>query len=194
MDPDNTLASDAERESAVAQLRDACGEGRITLEELTERVEFAYTARTRAQLSKSVRDLPRPAAPVTPAPADDGFSTNLFALGDNIERKGRWVIDDGLKALAIIGDIKLDLRQAYFSSDTVLVNLRAVLGGVRIWVPEGVRVELDGRAVLGDKLVDIARPRPGAPCLQINAWTLGGSIRIANTRRRIGFFRALLGD
>ena len=34
-----TRASDAEREAVVGRLRDAAGEGRLTVEELAERIE-----------------------------------------------------------------------------------------------------------------------------------------------------------
>ena len=36
-----TRASDAEREAVVAHLRDAAGEGRLTVEELAERIDYA---------------------------------------------------------------------------------------------------------------------------------------------------------
>ena len=45
-------ASDAEREGEVVRLREACAEGRLTLQEFSERVEEAYAARTRAELRR----------------------------------------------------------------------------------------------------------------------------------------------
>ena len=52
------LASDAERERSVALLRDAVGEGRLTLEEFSERIGLAHAARTDKELANLVRDLP----------------------------------------------------------------------------------------------------------------------------------------
>jgi uncharacterized protein DUF1707 len=51
-------ASDAERERTVERLRAASAEGRLTFEELSERVTAAYDARTHAELELLVRDLP----------------------------------------------------------------------------------------------------------------------------------------
>lgn len=51
--------SDAEREAAVVQLRDHAGEGRLDVEELSERLDGAYTARTRGDLDALLGDLPR---------------------------------------------------------------------------------------------------------------------------------------
>ena len=56
-------ASDAEREAVVERLRVATVEGRLTLSELTERTEAAYTATTRGELVPS-----RPTCRRCPAP------------------------------------------------------------------------------------------------------------------------------
>jgi Domain of unknown function (DUF1707) len=53
-------ASDAERERIVAFLRDQTAEGRLTADELDERVGRAYAAVTRGELARLVRDLPDP--------------------------------------------------------------------------------------------------------------------------------------
>lgn len=60
-------ASDAERERTVAQLRDHFGAGRISEEELDERSDSAYAARTLGELRALVADLPAlPARPSRP--------------------------------------------------------------------------------------------------------------------------------
>ena len=53
-------ASDDERERIVSFLRDKTAEGRLTADELDERVGRAYAARTREELQRLVRDLPDP--------------------------------------------------------------------------------------------------------------------------------------
>lgn len=51
--------SDAERERAVDALRDHYADGRLSSDELEERIERAYEATTRADISGLMRDLPR---------------------------------------------------------------------------------------------------------------------------------------
>lgn len=58
--------SDAEREGAVTALRQHHAEGRLTLDEFTERVEDAYRARTQTDLQRTLRELP-PQEPVVEA-------------------------------------------------------------------------------------------------------------------------------
>lgn len=52
-------ASDQERERVVVLLRDHTSVGRLTAEELEERIGAAYAARTRGELSQLLADLPR---------------------------------------------------------------------------------------------------------------------------------------
>jgi hypothetical protein len=60
-------ASDADRERVAERLRDAAGEGRLTAEELEERLERAFAGRTDAELAPLVADLPPTVS--SPAPA-----------------------------------------------------------------------------------------------------------------------------
>jgi len=49
---------DAEREAAAAELREHYASGRLTLEELNERLDAAFAAKTRGDLTAVMRDLP----------------------------------------------------------------------------------------------------------------------------------------
>jgi len=70
-------ASDADREQFADRLRRAAGEGRIVAEELEERLETVFSARTYGELDAVVADLPgtpvrqreRSRAPALPRPA-----------------------------------------------------------------------------------------------------------------------------
>ena len=57
----NLRASDADRESTVALLREHGAAGRLDVEELEQRVGSAYTARTQGELGELLADLPAPA-------------------------------------------------------------------------------------------------------------------------------------
>jgi len=61
---DDLRASDAEREQAVARLREASAEGRLTLDELVARTGVALEARTRGDLEHVTADLPSAAVSV----------------------------------------------------------------------------------------------------------------------------------
>jgi hypothetical protein len=60
-------AGDADREAVAAVLREHYAQGRLTLEEFNQRLEAAFAATMRSQLSALTRDLPV-AAPAARAP------------------------------------------------------------------------------------------------------------------------------
>ena len=72
-----TLASDADRDTAAGLLNVAWAEGRLTADEHDQRLHAAYTARTWQQLDQLAADLPAP-----PAAATGQAATGMFAGAD----------------------------------------------------------------------------------------------------------------
>jgi hypothetical protein len=64
----NVRVGDADREAIAAQLREHFADGRLTLEELNERLDQTFAARTKADLNTVMRDLPQAARPATGLP------------------------------------------------------------------------------------------------------------------------------
>ncbi|MFC4009706.1 DUF1707 domain-containing protein [Nonomuraea purpurea] len=181
-DPGDVRASDAEREAVVEQLRVASVEGRLTLAELTDRTEAAYTATTHAELALLTQDLPTGAPAPAPAPAArEGKKRRWFVgvMGDS-KRRGKWRIDQELGAVAVMGDVVLDLREAEVRTDMVDITAVSVMGDVKIIVPDGVNVDLDGMAIMGDKKVDVLEAAPGmnVPVVRVRAYAVMGDVKI----------------
>jgi hypothetical protein len=62
-------ASDAERDAAAAALQEHFVQGRLTLDELQERLNAVLSARTHGQLEETFTDMPRlPPQPIVPEP------------------------------------------------------------------------------------------------------------------------------
>jgi hypothetical protein len=181
-DPGEVRASDAEREAVVEQLRVASVEGRLTLAELTDRTEAAYTATTHAELAMLTQDLPTASgsAPVAAA-APERKKRRWFVgvMGDS-KRRGTWRIDQELGAVAVMGDVLLDLREAEVRTDRVEILAVSVMGDVKIIVPDGVYVDLDGMAVMGDKKVNVMQAPPGmnVPVVRVQAYAVMGDVKV----------------
>lgn len=81
---------DAERDATMTQLREHFVAGRLTFDELTERIDVALVARTQRQIDALMADLPRPVTVARPDPAATvplpdprrflAFALLLFAL------------------------------------------------------------------------------------------------------------------
>jgi hypothetical protein len=175
-------ASDAEREAVVERLRVATVEGRLTLGELTERTEAAYTATTRGDLVPITADLPAasssPAAPIRPAARVDREWV-VAVMGDS-KRQGRWRVERPLAALAVMGDVVLDLRGAEVPQGDVDIIATAVMGDVKVYVPDGVDVQLTGVAVMGDKKVEVreAAAWQTVPKVVVRATVVMGDVKV----------------
>ena len=72
------LAASADRERAVGVLRAGFAEGRLTQDELTDRVAMAYAARTYRELWALTADLPSGPLPVPPGSYYDGLPWHGF--------------------------------------------------------------------------------------------------------------------
>jgi hypothetical protein len=165
-------ASDAERERVAASLREHCAAGRLTLEELSTRLDEAYRARTSGELETALRELP--AQPETrPRRSPKRFSIAIFG---GVERKGRWRVPRRSFALSLFGGADLDLRHAEIDSDTVTIVVVDVFGGTDVYVPEGVDVDVGGFALFGgvDEHGRDTPPRLGAPLVRVRSFALFG--------------------
>jgi hypothetical protein len=169
-------ASDAERERAAASLREHCAAGRLTLEELSERLDEAYQARTGGELERALRELPAGAAP-RPRRSPKRFAISIFG---GVERRGRWRLPRRSFVLSLLGGADLDLRQAEIDADVVTIWVFAVLGGADIYLPEGVEVDAAGFALLGgvDEHGADTPPRPGSPLVRVRGLALLGGADI----------------
>ncbi|MFI0486072.1 DUF1707 domain-containing protein [Actinomadura sp. 9N215] len=190
--PEAVRASDDEREAVVERLRIASVEGRLTFEELTERTEAAYAAVTRGDLEDITADLPGMGAPGA-APAPVQVKRRFSAvMGDCKERiVGR--IDGPLEAVSVMGDVELDLRGAQVPTGEVSITATAVMGDVKIIVPDGVTVELTGRNILGDRKVFVRDPLPGArvPVVRVTAHAVMGDVKIVDDAHHAPVRRAI---
>ncbi|MFI9719028.1 DUF1707 domain-containing protein [Streptomyces sp. NPDC052396] len=185
-------ASDADRDRVAEILREALAEGRLTAEEHAERVEDAYRARTLAELEPLLHDLPagyRPAAapatgrPVPPAGLPGEAGENLIAVFGGAGRKGRWRVPSRINAFAVFGGVEIDLTEATFAQQHVVINAVALFGGVEIKFPENVSVRCTGTGVFGGYDVRTHEaPDPDAPVITVAGWAFFGGVA-ANPKR-----------
>lgn len=179
-------AGDAEREAAVRRLRDGTGEGRLTLEELSGRVERAYAARTREELDTLTADLPadRP----VPAPADLAASEGRaprtrwqVSLVGGTRRQGRFRLEARSASVSLVGGARLDLREAELEGPEIELTQVSLVGGMRLVVPDGVHIEVSGVSVIGGHRVEESEqpPAPGAPVIRVRDFSVVGGVRVS---------------
>jgi hypothetical protein len=178
--------SDADREATVMRLRDAGGEGRLTLEELADRVEQADAARTRGDLDALTADLPATAARAVSLPdAPRKERRWIVAIMGGEQRKGRWRPARRTNAIAVMGGVDIDLREAELADGAEILAI-PFMGAVSVTVPEGVSVELSGFALMGGNSGpdDKVLPLPNSPIVRVRAFSLMGGVVVERKKSR----------
>lgn len=191
-------ASDADRDRFADVLREALAEGRLTPEEHAERVEEVYRAKTVGELEPLVRDLPgahrrrlegvyappsaRPAAGAVPLEPDD----NVVAVFSAAVRRGRRRVGRRTHVYAVFGSVELDLSEALFEYQHVMIKVFSIFGDVQIRVPENVSLHGDGGGVLGAfEITSLESAEPDAPVVRVDGLAVLGSVTAKPKRGRL---------
>ena len=186
--------ADSDRDRVVAVLRLHCTEGRISLDEFSDRVGDVYNARTATELDAVVRDLPVPwseeAADAEDAPPSRMSRARsvrwLVAIFSSATRRGRFTLEDESAAIAAFGDCTLDLSEASIEDPNPLVTAVALFGNVTVVVPEGIEVNLQGLPLFGSTRCDTGTtpPLPGSPVVTVRAFAAFGDVRVRLPRTK----------
>jgi hypothetical protein len=183
-------ASDADREHTADLLRHAMGEGRLTMEELDERLDLAYAARTQSELDKLTRDVvvsgdsERVGARM-PVKAGGGGSEWVVSIMSGHDRKGRWRVGRHLKVISVMGGASVDLNDAELTEKDTTITVFALMGGNEIRVPENVNVVVSDFAFMGgnDSKIGELLPDPGGPTLHIKMISIMGGSEVNRGRK-----------
>ena len=148
--------SDEDRHKVAEVLRRAAGDGRIDLDELDERLEATYAAKTYGDLVPITADLPvagqqrhvTPRVDATVVPAATHASS--FSIMGDCSRKGVWEVPAKHNAFSMMGSITIDLREAVFTSQETVIEAVAIMAGIDIYVNPQTRVVVEGVGIMGD--------------------------------------------
>ncbi|HWI75293.1 MAG TPA: DUF1707 domain-containing protein [Baekduia sp.] len=181
-------ASDADREHAAEVLRGAAGEGRLTVEELNDRLDAAFAARTRGELEVLVADVlvegvaPSPSLPVR---AGDGGTKWLVSIMGGHDRRGHWRVGPKVININFWGGSDIDLNDAELSAPETTIRVISIMGGADVWVPEGLDVRVSEFALMGGNDVTLGRerPAPGGPVVHVKLFSLMGGSVVRRGRR-----------
>jgi Domain of unknown function (DUF1707) len=140
-------ASYDDRDRVVELLRVSAGDGRLTAEELDERIELAMTARTYGELAKLVADLPASgSAPSAQAVAPKEL-VRIDCRSGQAKREGRWVVPQRLEVRVSSGHARLDFTDAVIIQPTLRLDVEVRSGHVTLITKPGIVVDADDVAV-----------------------------------------------
>ena len=178
-------ASHADRDQVVELLRVAAGDGRLSAEELDDRLERALTARTYAELAALTADLPAtPGSAVVPPGAGAVSATprdlvRLHVHGSSASRDGGWVVPKEMDVKVKGGAVTLDFTEAVITQPLLRITAEVRGGGLRLITKPGIVVDAGDMSMHGGGVELPEPPGPGVPVLlrvEISGSVHGGAI------------------
>ena len=154
--------SHEDRDQGAAALRVAAGDGRLSSDELDERLERALTARTFADLVPLLADLPAAGTSLAPLPGPlaAALSGGALAVGGapsapakelvkihvssgHSKRDGQWPVPARMDLKSRSGHIELDFTQAVITSPTLHIDAEVRSGHLLLITRPGIAVDVD---------------------------------------------------
>jgi hypothetical protein len=179
-DTQGTRASIKEVDETVFCLQTAYEDGRLTEKEFDERISQAIKAKTQQELSHLTLDLGSIKLPATVYETSPKMPAKTTVICSGFEKKGHFIMPKNHSITAVMGGYSLDLTQARFECSVTHIHVRAVMGGVEIYVPNNMHIEVHGTAILGGFDQNIAKVNLPlhAPVLHIHGIAIMGGVDV----------------
>jgi hypothetical protein len=159
------------------------------MEELDERLDAVYAAKTYAELEPITHDLPHPGTAHVPAPSaapaggvhrfgGEPTSSAAVACMGGFSRKGDWVVPKNFTAVAVLAGGEIDLREARYAEPVVNIHAVTIMGGIEITVPEDANVQVTGIGIMGAFEGADGSGQPGGPTIVVNGVAFMGGVEV----------------
>jgi Domain of unknown function (DUF1707) len=173
-------ASHEDRDRIVELLRVAAGDGRLTADELDERLEVALSARTCGELAALTTDLP---GAQVPRPKD---VVRLECRSAHTKRDGRWMVPLRMEVRVASGRVTLDFTEAVVTHPSLQIDADVHSGSLTLVTKPGVVVDADDVAVRSGRVkvqVPQGRQVPVTLRIEVSGKVGSGSIKARLPRR-----------
>jgi hypothetical protein len=181
-------ASHQDRDRVVEILRVAAGDGRLSSDELDERLEAALTARTFGELAALTTDLPAAGGAVGAAVSEPKDMIRLECRSGSAKREGRWVVPRRIEVRVTSGEVKLDFTEAIFAQPLLKIDAQVSSGRLLLVTKPGIMVDADDVAVRSGEVKVRAPWGPDVPVtlrLEVSGKVGSGSIKARPPRRSL---------
>jgi uncharacterized protein DUF1707 len=142
--PGELRASHEDRDRVVELLRVAAGDGRLTAEELDQRLEKALTARTHGELTVLMSDLPAAGGLVAGVPAEKPKDlVRIDCRSGSAKRDSRWLVPRRFQLRVRSGSVTLDFTEAVITLPSLEIDADVRSGTLALVTKPGVVIDTD---------------------------------------------------
>jgi hypothetical protein len=160
--PGELRASHADRDRVVEVLRVAAGDGRITADELDQRLEVALTAQTLGELALLTTDLPSHPAAAAGPPKD---LARIDCGNGTASRDGEWLVPRRMEIRVTSGSVRLDFSRAAITRPVLDIDVSVSSGALTLLTRPGIEVDLDDVATRSGTARVQRHPGPPVPVI-----------------------------
>lgn len=141
LERDELRISNADRERAIDHLQNSTSEGRLDLDEFTQRVDAVYQAKTFGELKPLLADLPAPGSGSATIPAALAEHENITPTGSALRRTGKWLVPRRINLRPKSSSVLLNFAHAAIGHREVEIELDANMSSVTLVLPRGAWAE-----------------------------------------------------
>jgi Domain of unknown function (DUF1707) len=173
-------ASHADRDRVVEILRIAAGDGRLTAEELDQRLEVALVARTLGELTLLTTDLQAAGSAPGAAHARPKDLVTIECGSSKIRRDGQWTVPRRMDVRIASGSVRLDFTEAAITQPSLRVDAEVQSGSLTIVTRPGIVVDADAVSVANGSVRVKTEPGPSVPVIleiQVSGKVGSGHVR-----------------
>ena len=134
----------------------AVSEGMLTLDEFSDRMDAALSAKTRGELSAVLTDLPgmqlavdQPHVPSRRPSSQQGTTLPLKVTMSSIHRAGNWQVPERVALKSRFSSVMLDLTQADIRASVVTLDIDDICSSTEVVVPDDFTADLNDLRCLG---------------------------------------------
>lgn len=182
--------SDADRGAVRLILERAVGEGMLTLDEFSERVDAVLVARTRGELEPVLRDLPigRLTGRADATPVQTPEPMVVKGRMTSVARRGQWTAPERIRLDTRMCDTTLDFTAARLHSAVVELVVDDYCSSTQIILPDDATADLNGVHTVAGSATTKVSAAPPSPRLHL---VVRGRIRMGSVTVRHPFGAAL---
>ena len=176
-------ASDADRAAVTKILEHAVGQGMLTLDEYSQRLDVVLAARTRRELDTVIVDIPHVRRELAPAAPE-----LLSSWMSSVSRKGQWTVAPRLRLVTRMCSTTLDFTAARLQSPVVHIDIDDYFSSTDLVLPDGATADLNGVATIGGSTTMKVATTPQSRRLHV---VVAGRVRFGSVTARHPFGTAL---
>jgi hypothetical protein len=103
----------------------------------------------------------------------------IMAIMSGAVRKGAWEPAELVQVISIMGGVELDFRDAVMFDGVTELEIRTIMGGVKVIVPDDIDVETEGMGIMGGfEHFGHTTGDEDAPLLRITGFAIMGGVEV----------------